>query len=106
MVLGIQIVGVLFALAMLYLSFVQFKKKNFSSHEFIFWAILWVIIAITSMMPESLQKVTSALDVSRPFDLIVLLGFVLLTLLTFLNYLQNKKNQRKVEELVRRIALK
>ena len=55
MILGIQILGVLFGLFMVYYSFLKMKKKEFSNNEFVFWGIVWIIIMLLVLFPHSLD---------------------------------------------------
>ena len=45
-ILGIQILGVLFGFFMMYYTFLQHKRKEFTIKEYISWFTLWVIFVI------------------------------------------------------------
>ncbi len=42
MLLGIQIAGILFALFMLYITFLHRKRDEFTVNEAGFWTLMWV----------------------------------------------------------------
>lgn len=103
--LGIQIVGVLFALFMLYLTFTHQKRKDFTSKEYALWAVIWIGAIIATLFPSILEPVTQTLKLTRNMDLIIIVGFIFLIGVSFTNYISLRKTQRKVESLVRKIAI-
>lgn len=106
MVLGIQILGVLFALFMLYLTFLHKKRKEFKTTEYVLWVIFWLIFMFISLFPTSLNFIVKSLHISRSLDLLVIVGFLFVILIGFYTYTITRKTQYKVEELVRKIAIK
>jgi hypothetical protein len=106
MVLGIQIAGVLFGLFMLYYSFLQYKRKEFSINEATFWFILWGVFVLVSLFPGLLDQIGKDLSFARTFDLLVTTGFLFLAGLFFYVYTKAKKNERQLEKVVREIALR
>lgn len=105
MLLGIQILGVLFALFMLYLTFLHQKRKDFNSKEYALWTILWVGAIIATLFPNLLEPFTRTLQLTRNMDLIIIFGFIFLIGVTFTNYIVLRKTQKKVDNIVRRMAL-
>ena len=45
-ILGVQIVGVLFSIFMVYVSFLNWKKKDLNNLEMLFWLFLWIFFII------------------------------------------------------------
>ena len=106
MFLGIQVLGVLFGLFMLYLTFLHGKRKEFTNKEGIFWILLWIMFIFISIMPGSLDFIVMDLiGLSRPLDFFIISGFMFLIGSTFYTYTIVRKNQNKVEEIVRKIAI-
>lgn len=107
MISGIQIVGILFGLLMLYMTFLYQKRKQLSSKEALFWSVLWIFFMIIALFPSSLDfLVKGVLNMNRPLDFLIILGFMFLIGVTFYNYSAVKKNERRTEEIVRKIAMK
>lgn len=104
MLLGIQILGVLFALVMLYLTFLHQKRKEFSAKEYMFWVVLWVGFIIVTVFPKVLEPIVETLNLYRTMDLLVILGFILVIGLLFHNYIELVKTRKKVEDVVRKVA--
>ncbi len=106
MVLGVQILGILFGLFMLYYSFLHFKRKEFNSGAFAFWLIVWAVLVILSVFPGILDPLASSLSFIRVMDMLVVLGIMFIIGVTFYNFTITKKTERKVEELVRKLAIR
>ncbi len=106
MVLIIQVAGALFGLFLIYLTFLQYKRHEFKASEFLIWAVIWVLFIIVSLFPRILESIVESLKLQRIMDLFTITGFLFLVLLTFYNYFTLRKNNRKLEKIVREIALK
>jgi len=106
MILGVQIFGALFGLFIMYLSFVFMKRNEFTNNEWGFWTIFGLVITFLSIFPRILDPVVQTLNMSRKMDLVIILGFIFLIGAAFYNYIITRRNQRKLEELVRKIAMK
>ena len=106
MVLGIQVAGFLFGIFMLYYSYLQYKRKEFTINEFGFWTFVWVLFFIVALFPKILTPLVEFIDIARVFDFLVISGFILILGMMFYIYTLTKKNKRQIEVLVREIALK
>ncbi len=105
-ILGIQILGALFGLVMIYFSFLYYKRNEYNTPTFVFWAVLWVVFIFVSVSPEFLDPLVTRLKVLRTMDLLVILGLMFATGLSYYNYVVVKRNECRVEKIVRTIALK
>ena len=106
MFLGIQLLGVLFALFMLYLTFLYSKRKDFTTKEGIFWFSLWAVFVFITMFPRTMMFfVKNILGMSRTLDFFIIIGFMFFLLFTFYTYTIIRKTQNKVNSLVRKIAI-
>ncbi len=106
MMMGIQILGILFALFMAYLTFLHYKRQEFTGKEMALWAVMWVAFIVISVSPGLLNPIVESLSFARTMDLLIVLGFMFLIGITFFNYLKLKKTQKKIEDLVRGIAIR
>ncbi len=105
MALGIQIVGLAFACFMLYLSFLHFKRKEFTPKETFAWMLLWVVFIVLIFIPRVLQYLTDLLNISRVFDFFIVLGFMFLIGSSFYMYGLIRQTQKRIEHVVRKVAL-
>jgi len=107
MILGIQILGMIFALFMMYFTYLYFRRKEFTKKEFSFWLVLWIGLLFITLFPEKVRFfVLDVLGMSRTLDFFIIVGFMFLTVIVFYIYVIVRKTQNKVIEIVRKIALK
>ena len=106
MVLGIQIAGILFGLFMLYYSFINYKKKEFTSKEFTFWAVVWVLFMVVALFPSILDPIVKYFGFFRALDVLIVSGFIFLIAAIFYTYTLTRKTQKQVEIVVRSVAIK
>ena len=105
MVLGIQIVGFLFGLFIMYLTFLNYKRKEFTTKEFIFWIILWVIFVALTLFPFLLDHIVKSFGFFRALDVLIVSGFLFLITAVFYTYTVVRRTQRQIEKVVREIAI-
>ena len=105
-ILGIQIVGFLFGLFMLYYSFLNYKRKEFTIKEFSFWVILWIVFILVALFPSLLDPLVKGIGFLRALDLLTIVGFLFLIAAIFYTYTITRKNQKQLETIVREIAVK
>ena len=107
MVLGIQIVGLLFGIFMIYYSFIHYKRKEFSIREFLIWLMMWFIFIYVAVFPHSLDFIVKkTLNLTRPLDFFIISGFMTIIALFFYTYTLVKINQKKLNYIVRKVAKK
>lgn len=106
MIMGIQIIGVIFGLIMGYFVFLHYKRKEFNKFQFLLWEFIWFGFIIVILFPRITGSFIHQLGITRSMDLLTILGFMFLTILTFFNYTVLNKLKRKLEENVREESLK
>ena len=106
MALGIQVVGTLFGLFMIYYSFLNYKRKEFTAKEIFFWSIVWIVFIIISLFPNILNHIVRIGGFLRVLDLLIISGFIFLVTSVFYTYTVVRKSQNKLEKIVREIAMK
>jgi hypothetical protein len=106
MVLGIQVIGVVFALLMLYLTFLFYMKNNYTRAAFVFWIAVWICALVLVLFYQQLTFLSTQLKFARTTDLYIAIAVMFFGAITFLNYANVKRQERKVEELVRNMAMR
>jgi hypothetical protein len=107
MILGIQILGILFALIMIYITFLHQRRNEFTIKESIFWFGAWIAFFILVIFPNVLDPILrDVLQIARTLDFFIVLGFIFLLGIVFHTYTIMRKTQNRVESLVRKIAIK
>ena len=104
-ILGIQIIGVLFGIFMVYYTFLKYKRAEFTVKEYSVWLGVWVVFVIVSIFSPFFKPVVEALGFVRTLDFLIILGFMFFTGISFYTYTLVRKNQRKLEDIVRRMAM-
>ncbi len=105
MPLGIQVFGLVFSALILYLSFIYYKKKEFTLTEWGFWAAFAALFATISIFPGLLDPIVRTLNLGRKLDLFIILGFMFLIATTFYTYRITRHTDKRMEELVRKLAI-
>jgi len=106
MILGIQMLGVLFALFMIYLTYLHSKRKEFTMKEWSVWSLMWIIFIFIALYPNALDFVVKGLfALKRPLDFYIISGFMFLTGMIFHIYTIVRNNQKKIESIVRKTAM-
>ncbi|MBI2546159.1 DUF2304 domain-containing protein [Candidatus Woesearchaeota archaeon] len=103
---GIQILGLLFGVFMIYLTFLNYKRRQFTIKEQIFWIVFWLALMFVALFPNSLDVlVKDILNLSRPLDFFIISGFLFLIGAVFYTYTIVRRLQKKMEDIVRQVAL-
>jgi len=105
-ILGIQILGILFGFFMMYYTFLHYKRKEFTIKEYGFWFVFWALFVVITLFPQILDPLLATLNIARALDFFIIAGFLFLIFITVYTYTIVRKNQKKLEEVVRQIALK
>lgn len=106
MALGIQIAGVLFGLFMIYYSFLNYKRREFTAKEIFFWSAVWAVFIVIALFPNILDPIVKFGGFLRALDLLIISGFLFLILAIFYTYTLTRRNQKKLEIAVRELAIK
>ncbi len=105
MVQAIQWVGLLFAVAVIYVTYTNYRRREFTVNEFGFWSLLAISIGGIAMAPSVLDPFVDTFNFARTLDFVIVIGFLFLITASFYTYLVSRRTHRMVEEVVRRFAL-
>ena len=106
MILGLQIIALIFSLIMIYFSYLHYRRGEINGLEILFWTTGWIGAIFIAIFPEIFRTFSAKIAISRAFDLAMIGGFILLTPLVYLAYVKTKRIERKLEELIREEAKK
>ena len=104
MVLGIQLIGIIFGTFMVYLTFLNYKQNKFSAKEWAVWCFLWITFFIIILFPSILNPLLEVLNLYRAMDFYISIGFIFFIIIIFYTYSIAKSLQQKVEMLTREMA--
>lgn len=105
MIMGIQLMGIIFVFIMIYLTFLYYKKSHYSAASLSLWMAVWVGALLLVLFPETLYGIMETLKIERTVDFFVICGFMFFIVLIFYLYSAVKQMQRKMEKLVRKVAI-
>ena len=102
----IQILGVLFGLAMLYVTYDYYKRKGLDLKDIAGWVVLWCTFILVILFPSALLFVSQKLNLTGAIDLIMIVSFVVMIYLVFNLYNRIKKIEQNMEKMIEVIALR
>ncbi len=102
---ALQLVSVFFGLYMLYWSFLSYKKRLFYINELVFWALIWTSFIYITIFPDTVKFVLQTFSIYRVMDLFMILAFMVLWLVTYKNYVDNRQLRKKLYDLVKKDAI-
>lgn len=106
MILGLQIIAIIFAFLMIYLAVLHRRRGELDKTEIISWVTIWVVTIFIVIFPEILRTFAKTFFITRLFDLMIVGGFVLVIAMVTKTYISTKRMERKLEDYVRTEALK
>jgi hypothetical protein len=101
-----QVVSALFALFMVYVITIHYKRKNLNKLEAWAWYATWGLFIFIALFPHLLLGITGLLRFARVFDLLIVIAFMILSVVVFMSYFKIKSLERKLETFVRAKALR
>lgn len=104
--LGIQVISISFAIFMLYIAFLQFKRNNLNPKEFGFWVTVWLAFIFFALVPGVFTPLLAKIFIARAMDILMIVAFMILAYLGFQNHIGVKALQKQIQNLVRQQAIK
>ena len=106
MIVGLQVIALLFALTMLYFTYLHYKRKELEGWEGIFSLISWLGAIFIILFPNIVSFFAEKIAISRAFDLAVIGGFILMIPMVYMSYIKVRRLEKKLEEVIRNESLK
>jgi hypothetical protein len=102
----LKIFGFFFALIMAYSTFLNYKKRDFSKIQFLFWETIWIILIFIVFFTNIITEAIRAMGFIRLMDFLTVVGFIIVITLSFYNYLYINKTKKEIENIVRKDSFK
>ena len=102
----LQIISLIFGLYMMYWSFLSYKKRLYYLNELVFWIVVWLAFIFISLFPDTVKFILQTFQIIRVMDLLMILAFMVLSVITFRNYTDNRLLRKKLSDFVRSEAIK
>ncbi len=106
MILGLQIIALIFSLIMIYFAYLHYRRGEINGLEILFWFIAWVGAIFMALFPGVFRVFSATIAISRAFDLAMIGGFILVIPIVYSAYIRTRRIEKKLEELVREEAKK
>lgn len=106
MMFGIQFIVIIFALLMIYITFLHFKKRELSIVESLFFGMIWVGALVFMLIPQTTNFILQTFKIYRLLDLATVVGFMALVIISYSNFFEIRRLKKKIEQIVRQQALK
>lgn len=101
-----QSFAAVFGLCMMYIISIHKRKSQLGVIETSFWYSTWSVFVIIALFPNLLLGLSISLKFSRVFDLLVVVAFMVLAVVSIMNYLSLRETRSKLEETVRKEAIR
>ena len=102
---AIQLLAAVFAVAMMYQTFLNSKRHDIQARELVFWEAVWLGLLLVSLFPGPLQNLVGVAHVARLLDLVMIVGMLLFGVVIYQLYVSSRRLTKTIEELVRSDAL-
>lgn len=102
---GIQLLVIPFAIFLIYVSFIHYKKNLILIQSLFFWISLWFCFIIITLFPQILDPIIIRLNFFRALDLLMVIAFMILVILNYYNYLQIQKAQKQLNVLIGKMTI-
>jgi len=106
MIIGLQIIALIFAFSMIYFVVLHYKRGEIGKGEVAAWMVMWTVAIVIIIFPEILRRFASTFLVTRVFDLMTIGGFILVISMVTSAYIRTKKLEKKLEDLIRKEAMR
>ena len=106
MIIGMQLIGIVFSFSMIYFAVLHFKKGEISIIEILIWIFAWIFAIVATIFPDILKIFARTFLFARLFDMMVVGSILLVIAMTARTYLTTRKLENKIEKIVRDDAIR
>jgi hypothetical protein len=103
---AMQVFGIIFSLSMIYLTYFYYKRKIFLYHDVLLWVYVWMLLLFAVAFPEKFSAIIQPLQIVRVLDLLTMGSIFILFSLVFVVFARSRYNDRRIEKIVREIAMR
>jgi len=102
---GLQFVGIIFSVVMIYFSMLYYKRKEFSKTEFQLWVLFWVVSIGVIIFHKYLNFIALTFTLHGVLEFLIIGSIFVLYGVVFLMYHKITKTQRSIDIIVRKVAV-
>ena len=100
-----QVLVIILAVLAILFVYSRFHKKKTSVNTFVLWTLLWIVLAIFAIIPESSSVLADIIGIGSGVNLVLIFGIIGAYYLIFRVYLRIEALDQNITELVRKIAI-
>lgn len=86
--------------------FAGFRRGRVSPKGIVFWTVLWILVGLVAIWPDSTYIFARWVGITRGADLVLYLGLLAVFFLLFRHTIRMEKIERDLAGLVRILALR
>ncbi len=102
----IQVIVIGFSIFVISRVVLRFREKKISLLEFITWTLLWIVIPIVVLLPQTTAVLAKLVGVGRGADAIIYLSIIVIFYGLFRLYVKQEHIEHEITQIVRKLALK
>ncbi len=101
----VEVFGILFSLFALSRAVLRFREGRLSWGMLAVWSLAWLTVIAFILSPASFERVSKAIGVQRPLDLMLIAGVIFSYYLVFRIYIYVEEIRSDMAKVVREVAL-
>ena len=102
----IQIILILFAVFGFAAAVSRYRRGGLPFRQLLLWLVLWLVIAVVVLRPETSTSLAHRLGVGRGADVVIYLAIAAIFYLLFRMFARLEDHERQITRLARELALK
>ena len=105
MMAGIQIFGIIFALAMCYFTFLYYKRKDYPKTDYMIWMGIWLGFLLLVTFPDIPGGILHPLGIASAMQLFTIIGFLIAYAIIAYQHAVIRKTEQKMSKLTREMSI-
>ena len=102
----LQIIIIIFALFAFSRAVLRFKENEITWKEFLFWTVVWGLVIVAVILPDTLSYFSDLVGIGRGVDLVIYISLIALFYLIFRLYVKLDIIEQDITKITREISLK
>lgn len=106
MLIWLQILGIVFALVMVYVTLLFYRRHEIRFTDLLIWSPIWFLFLFGVLFPRSLDVFVQTFSVRNAVELFTIAGFMFMIALQFFLFRLVRLQQNKLRKIVKVTALR
>ncbi len=105
MLIWLQVLGIVFALIMIYVTLLNYRRNELRFSDLMIWMPIWLFFLYGVFFPRSLDIFVQTFSVKSAVELFTVAGFMFMIGIVFYLSKSIRQLQNKMQRLVKAVAL-